>query len=192
VPELADPSVAAGSTAGQAILAGLQALDRRCIDHGAGLPRLPTPPPVMTMVVYRVAGRVLLSPLQQVAKVLTVPSQITRVPGTRPWVLGVANNRGTLLPIYDIEGSLMGTPARRTAQDRILVVRQQELPFGILVGGPVGVHHCTENMAAQVSAASLGPLGPLVEGGYMRGIERLPVISLGRLSELPQFASAAA
>jgi twitching motility protein PilI len=191
VPDLADPSVAAGSKAGQAILAGLQALEGRCIRYGAGLPRLPTPPPVMTMVVYRVAGRVLLSPLQQVSKVLTVPTQITRVPGTRPWVLGVANDRGTLLPIYDIEGSLMGTPARRTAQDRILVVRQQELPFGILVGGPVGIHHCTENMAAQVSAASLGALGPLVEGGYMRGIERLPVISLGRLSDLPQFASAA-
>lgn len=85
----------------------------------------------------------------------------------------------------------MGTPAHRTAQDRVLVVRQQELPFGILVGGPVGIHHCVAAMVAEVSQASLGALRPLTEGAYMRGSERLPVVSLGRLADLPQFSSAA-
>jgi twitching motility protein PilI len=189
VPDRNVQSTAASST-GQSILAGLLALEGRCIRNGAGLPRAPTPPPLISMVVFRVAGRALLSPLQQVVEVLTVPTQITRVPGTRPWVIGVANNRGTLLPVYDIEGCLMGTPARRTAQDRVLVIRQQELAFGILVGGPVGIHHCVASMGIQVSTTDLGALGPLVEGGYARGPERLPVVNLGGLAELPQFACA--
>jgi twitching motility protein PilI len=144
------------------------------------------------MVVFRLAGRTLLTPLEQVAEVLTVPAEITRVPGTKPWVMGVANNRGTLLPIYDLDECLSGTPTRRTDQERVLVVRQEELPFGILVGGPVGIHHCQATMAVNPSPAAFGPMAPLIEGGFLRESEHLPVANLARLAALPQFASAAA
>jgi twitching motility protein PilI len=192
VPKPAEPPAPAPTPAGQALLDGLKALEARCLRDGVGLPQREPPPRVWTMVVFRVAGRTLLAPLEQVAEVLTVPTDITRVPGTKPWVMGVANNRGTLLPIYDVEGWLTGTPTRRTAQERVLVVRQEELPFGILVGGPVGIHHCQANMAITVSPGTCGALGPLIEGGYLRGTERLPVANLGRLTALPQLASAAA
>ena len=144
------------------------------------------------MVVFQLAGATLLAPLEQVAEVLTVPADITRVPGTKSWVLGVANNRGTLLPIYDLDDCLSGTPSRRTSQDRVLVVRQDEFSFGILVGGPVGIHRCQADMATEVSPRARGRFGPLVDGGYLRGSEQLPVINLGHLPALPQFASAAA
>jgi len=72
------------------------------------------------------------------------------------------------------------------------VVRQEELPFGILVGGPVGIHHCQASMAVNLSPAGFGPMAPLIEGGFLRESEHLPVANLARLAALPQFASAAA
>jgi len=191
VPKPVESPAAAPTPAGQVLFDGLKALEARCLRNGVGLPLREPPPRVWTMVVFRVAGRTLLAPLEQVAEVLTVPTEITRVPGTKPWVMGVANNRGTLLPIYNIEECLLGSPARRTAQDRILVVRHEELAFGMLVGGPVGIHHCTAAMTAEPSLAGLGALGTLVNGGYSRGTERLALVDLCGLRALPQFAAAA-
>jgi twitching motility protein PilI len=197
MPEIADHSAAAQTPgaqvpAGQALFEGLQAIEARCIRSAARLPHGEPSARIWTMVVFRLAGRTLLTPLEQVAEVLTVPAEITRVPGTKPWVMGVANNRGTLLPIYDLDECLSGTPTRRTDQERVLVVRQEELPFGILVGGPVGIHHCQASMAVNPSPAAFGPMAPLIEGGFLRESEHLPVANLARLAALPQFASAAA
>lgn len=178
--------------AGHELLQRIRSLEARCVRHAAGLPARTPPPRIWTMVVFRMAGQTLLAPLEQIAEVLTIPAQVTRVPGTKSWVLGVANNRGTLLPIYDVDGCLIGTPSRRTALERVLVVRQEELPFGVLVGGPVGIHHCQATMAVRVSPNAYGALSPLLDGGYLRGAERLPVVNLARLRDLPQFGSAAA
>jgi twitching motility protein PilI len=176
---------------GRELLLGIKALEARYLRNVVELPAQEAPPPVWSMVVFRMAGATFLAPLEQIAEVLTVPAEITQVPGTKSWVLGIANNRGTLLPIYDLDDCLNGVPRRRTGEDQVLVVRQEEFPFGILVGGPVGIHHCQAAMAVEVDMRASRRFGPLIDGGYLRGSEHLPVVNLERLSNLPQFASAA-
>lgn len=192
MPEPAGRDQASEAQASTELLRRFQALEARCVRHAVGLPAREPPPRIWTMVVFRMVGQTVLAPLEQVAEVLIVPSQVTRVPGTKSWVHGVANNRGTLLPIYDIDNCLTDMPSRRTTQERVLVVRQEELPFGVLVGGPVGIHHCQATMAVEVSPDAYGALSPLLDGGYLRGTEPLPVVNLTRLPTLPPFGSAAA
>src|ERR1700758_3164570 len=50
---------------------------------------------------FRLRERWLVAPREDVREVITVP-RMTRVPGARPWMLGVANVRGNLLPITDL------------------------------------------------------------------------------------------
>ena len=43
---------------------------------------------------------------EEVREVLMLPSTLTRVPGAKPWIRGLANVRGHLLPIADLRGFL--------------------------------------------------------------------------------------
>ncbi len=50
----------------------------------------------------------LIAPLNDIKEILNFPSAITKVPGTKPWMLGIANIRGTLLPVIDLQLFLIG------------------------------------------------------------------------------------
>jgi twitching motility protein PilI len=52
-------------------------------------------------VALRVAGELLLVAREETREVLGVPSQLTRVPGARAWLRGLANVHGALLPVID-------------------------------------------------------------------------------------------
>jgi purine-binding chemotaxis protein CheW len=84
----------------------------------------------MTHVVIRIgASRFALS-MDAVAQVGRLPG-FTRVPGTPPWVAGVANWRGRVLGVLDLRPLLaMPEPAERQAKHARLV---------ILASGPVQV-----------------------------------------------------
>ena len=118
--------------------------------------------------------------MEDIAELLEVPHDITRVPAAKPWVCGVANNRGTLLPIFDLQAFLFGFPTTRNSRNRVLVVRQQQ-PFGLLVGDVVGIRHFeTSAYAPDASALNTG-LADLLSGSFTVGQERYPVLTLQRL-----------
>ena len=56
---------------------------------------------------------------EQVREVLMLPDAVTRVPGAKRWLLGIANLRGQLLPLVDVK-LLLGSGARRCAVPRAL------------------------------------------------------------------------
>src|SRR3546814_2899540 len=50
--------------------------------------------------------------------------QVTPVPGSQPWMLGVANIRGNLLPTVDLKQFLEGERTVLHEGQRVLIVRQ--------------------------------------------------------------------
>lgn len=176
---------------GARLLAALQRLQQRCFENGAGLPQREAPPEIWAGVLFHVGDQALLAPLDEVSEVLDLPRDVTTVPSTRVWVRGIANNRGTLLPIYDLEAFLSGTPVKRSAKNRVLVVRQEEFPFGVLVADVVGIRHF-EISARTTGLPDLEPaLAPLVTEGFRRGGEVYPVFSPHRLGRDERFGIAA-
>ena len=73
-----------------------------------------------------------------VREVLPVPEQITRVPGAKPWLRGIANLRGQLLTIVDLKSFLGAGGAAADRQTRILVVASRDVPTGLVVDEVVG------------------------------------------------------
>ncbi|HEU5416669.1 MAG TPA: chemotaxis protein CheW [Streptosporangiaceae bacterium] len=58
-----------------------------------------------TYVQVRVAGEVYAIPVRNVVAVAP-PGAVTRVPGTRPELVGVRNMRGAILPVFDLAAML--------------------------------------------------------------------------------------
>ena len=59
------------------------------------------------------AGETYLVAREETREVLTYPSQLTRVPGAKTWVKGLANVRGALLPVIDLR-QFLGSGATPT------------------------------------------------------------------------------
>ncbi|MBK1716154.1 chemotaxis protein CheW [Thiocystis violacea] len=183
-------------------------LDARCRARIAGLPDEARPPDSWAAVLFRVRKQFFLTPLEQIAEVLELPWEITRVPGTKPWLLGVANNRGTLLPIYDFASLIEGAPPRvgRRVQEsgpdrrreavrgreRVLVVRQEDLPCGLVVSEAVGMRYIKNGDRIDEITDGLGPSRAYVDASYLLDGAPLPVIRLGRMMADPLFNAALA
>lgn len=186
----------------------IRKLDARCRAQAAGLPDDSKPPDSWPAVLFRVGNQPFLTPLEQLAEVLELPAEVTRVPGTKSWLLGVANNRGTLLPIFDLAALLQGSPSptggsaqraerehrggSRRSRERILVVRQDESPCGLVVSEAVGMRHIKLGDRLEGVPEGLGAGRPYAEESFLLEGTSVPVIQLAQLITDPLFNSAMA
>jgi twitching motility protein PilI len=98
--------------------------ERRSLAHVAGLPEQLQAAGLWRGIGYRIGQRRLVSEYEAVAEILTVP-QIMPVPGAQPWMLGVANVRGNLLPVVDLKQFLEGTRSvLHEGHQKVIVLRQ--------------------------------------------------------------------
>jgi twitching motility protein PilI len=132
-------------------------------------------------VLFRIRRSLLLAPLDQIIEVLEPPAEITPIPGTRSWVVGVANNRGTLLPIFDLTVLVHGGTAVPRQTDRILVVPQDGIPCGLLVNEVIGIRHLETASRRAETPAGLGVLKPFAQFAFFLDGEPVVVLALDRL-----------
>jgi twitching motility protein PilI len=188
---VSDATEPAGVPADDDLFAALVELERRCRAHAVGLPQREKPPEIWAGILFRVGQIPLLADLDEIAEVLEFPKDITPVPATRPWVRGVANNRGTLLPIFDLRGLLFEAPTTRNPRNRVLVVRDAEVPFGLLVSDVTGIRRF-DAAVRQDSPAVHDAIKPLVTGSFLLGQEQCPVFSVRRMAQDARLGLAAA
>ncbi|MFT3907166.1 MAG: chemotaxis protein CheW [Steroidobacteraceae bacterium] len=143
-------------------------------------------------VALRMAGELYLVAREEAREVLGVPAALTRVPGARGWILGIANVRGQLIPIIDLRQFLGGgvTPASRNT--RIVIVNHREIPAGLLVDEVLGFRRFPENEFVTEVPATIVPCGRYLAGSFRSAGEQWPVLNLRALIEDPVFTGAAA
>jgi twitching motility protein PilI len=181
-----------GATSSEDLFAGLSELERRCRRFAVGLPQREKPPEIWAGILFHVGQIPLLAELEEIAEVLELPRDLTPVPATRSWVRGVANNRGTLLPIFDLRGLLFDTPTARSPKSRVLVARGAEVPFGLFVSDVTGIRRFNADAERRDVPDLDGAIKPLVVGSFRLGGEVCPVFSLRRMAEDARFSQAAA
>ena len=69
--------------------------EQRSLAHVAGLPEQIDAPGLWRGIAFRVANKIMVSSIAEINEILIFPS-LTFVPGTRPWLLGVANVRNNV------------------------------------------------------------------------------------------------
>lgn len=140
---------------------------------------------------FHIAGIRVLAPMDEVTEILILPPRLTRVPGAKQWVKGVANVRGNLLPVIDLQAFLGGKSIVTNRRSRVLVVNRGDVTTGLLVGNVQGMRLFEENQAIG-SARIESVISRFVKSAYENNEGIWPVFSLDSLANDEQFRMAAA
>ncbi len=141
-------------------------------------------------IALKVAEHNLVVPQNEVQELIELPA-FTRVPGAAPWLLGVANVRGELLPIVGLKALITDDLANIDQNSRVVVLKDGEIPAGFVVDRVEGLRRfqTTEQRHEMVSEAA-ERLTPFLLGGFVSGERSWLVLSLRRLVRDPSFQMA--
>jgi twitching motility protein PilI len=141
-------------------------IDQRCRLLAADLPSQPTRQNSWSGIGFRLGEYWYVAPMGEVSEVLHEP-RFTQVPGVKPWVKGVANLRGRLLPIMDLCAFLGHELSVARRQRRVLVVEHQDVFAGLMVDEVFGLQHFAQGSLEPVATdAVTGPMAAFVEGCF--------------------------
>jgi len=113
------------------------------------------------------------------------------VPGAKPWIRGLANVRGQLLPLVDLRAFLGGGVTNIGRGSRVLVANHREVPAGLLVDEVQGFRRFVDNEFGTTVPPTIIRCERSLAGTFRRGAESWPVFSLRSLLESPEFLQAA-
>ena len=142
-------------------------------------------------VAFRMGGETFLVAREETREVLGYPAVITRIPGAKGWVKGLANVRGQLLPMLDLRqflGSGTTSPGRNT---RVVVINHREIPAGLIVDEVLGFRRFAESEFDAEAPPTVIRCDSYLAGAFRRGGEVWPVLSLKSLVESQSFLQAA-
>ncbi|MBN1237286.1 MAG: purine-binding chemotaxis protein CheW [Gammaproteobacteria bacterium] len=125
-----------------------------------------------------------------VREVLPVPDQITRVPGGKSWLRGIANLRGQLLTVVDLRAFLGAGSAMLDRKTRIMVVASREVPTGLVVDEVVGFRRFGMDDYKESVPPTVIRCEHYLEGGFSHGADVWPRFSLRKLLGDEQFLNA--
>ena len=119
-------------------------------------------------VAFSLGGYHLVAPLGDVAEVLSLPAY-TSVPLSKPWLLGIANIRGRLLPITNLSNFLGLPPASsnyQSANQKILVIDQPKLFSGLQVDEILGIQTFSQRQYQPIEMPNDSPLAQYTHGQF--------------------------
>ncbi len=170
--------------------AALLDIARRSVSNAQGLPAQVDIKPHWSGIGFKLAGHHFVAPMGEVVEILAQPPS-TRLPGVQSWVRGVANVRGRLLPLIDLEsffgGSLSGKKSRR-----VLALELGDLYSGLIVNEVFGMQHFPVDSFSDQVPVALDALKPFLAGSYQLNEITWSVFSPFKLAQNADFFNAAA
>ena len=143
-------------------LAGLAALSRR---SAKGLPAQIDSVQRWSGIGFSFLGHKFVTSMGQVTELMEVPVS-TRLPGVQPWVLGLSNVRGRLLPLFDLPQYFGGHIGGQKKSHRVLVLETGGLYSGIVVDGAYGMQHFNADSFGEYQGDLPEEVMPFVDGAY--------------------------
>jgi len=173
------------------ILKLLAQLEARSRLQASGLPQQEEIKQAWNGIAFRLGELQIVAPLDEVVEILNYP-QLTRVPGAKPWVKGVANVRGNLLPIMDLRGFLGQSATKLHHRSRVLVISHQGIVAGLLVDDILGHKHFFDEERITSFSTSVEGLAQFLTESYQQDGVEWAVFSTRKLAENPEFMKVAA
>lgn len=159
----------------------LRELDRRCRENSSGLPVARGIIDDWLGIGFSVHGIPLIARMDDVSEILPPPAMI-RVPGAAHWVRGLANIRGNLMPILDMNGFLYEEATEFRKQTRILIINKLGILAGLLVDEVFGLRRFKpEELQAEI-AQDAGSMTAYLAGKFDDQVRRWNVFSVEKLA----------
>jgi len=141
-------------------------------------------------VAFRLGQEQFVTARAGVREVLPAPDQITRVPGAKPWLRGIANVRGQLITIVDLKTFLGAGTSQTDRKARMLVAASRDIPTAIIVDEVLGFRRFGKREFSSAVPATNVRCDHYLTGIYERDGDRFPLFDLGRLLDDPGFLNA--
>jgi twitching motility protein PilI len=132
----------------------------------------------------------LLFSMDDVAEIIPVP-RITRVPGVKRWLLGIANLRGKVVSVSDLRDFLTGRPTVQLPGSQIVVMHAGGWDYGLLVDEIVGMRHFGPQQRLPSLEEVDADLRPYVAEGFRNDQQIWLAFDTGKLLADPRFLNAA-
>lgn len=136
---------------------------------------------------FTLLGQRYVATMGEVAEVLSVP-RYTSVPGVKPWMKGLANVRGRLLPVMDLLVFFNHRSGLSEQRRRVLVVDQNDIFSGLVVDEVLGMQHFPVfDYQEETQSDVVAELRPYLQGAFLHNGQYWNVFSLTQLLEDPRF-----
>jgi twitching motility protein PilI len=142
-------------------------------------------------VIFRIGKVRLACNTKQVTEFLPIPA-FTPVPGTKPWILGLANIRGELLTIVDLSWFLNDKRSTITMRTRLLAASLRGRPIGLMVDEVYGQRHFVSDEGNNSELPQRSPLRDYVHKQYRSGKDVWQELDLEILFSTSKFLNGAA
>ena len=169
----------------------LRDFEQRSLVHAVGLPEQNLGAGAWSGIAFKVADANLVSEIRDTVEILIFP-ELTPIPGSQSWVLGMANIRGNLVPIIDLRGYLSGEKTIIKKNSRVLIARQQEGGVGLLIDEIVGQRHFNDEELSDDEHFKDHMAGPFVTREYVKGESHWGAFDAAKLINNSDFMKAAA
>lgn len=143
-------------------------------------------------VAFRLGSERFVTARADVREVLPAPEHITRVPGAKPWLRGIANVRGQLLTIVDLKAFLGAGPIHADRRARMLMLASREVPTAVIVDEVLGFRRFPATEFSQLAPVTDIRCEHYLTGIWRRESDSYPLFDMGRLLEDPSFLNAGA
>ena len=166
-------------------------IEHRAREQEQAIPAAVVEPEHWQGIAFTLGGVRVLSLMDEIRELLLYPDSITTVPGSKDWLVGLADVRGELLPIVDLQHFVGAAPVILNDQARVLVVRNMGVSTGLLVGSVQGMRYFSADKRIP-EAIFEGALGKYVYDVF--GLEDgvWPVFSMAALVNDERFMDVAA
>lgn len=173
----------------QQIVQLLQQMEEYSRNNAAPLPMKESVKSLWSGIGFRIAQHKFVVQMDFVSEIMKYPA-ISQVPGSKEWVSGIANIRGNLLPVFDLQGFLGKklTPIRR--ETRVLSIAKNTLSAGLVVDEIYGMKYFDQsNFVAKMGHEVTWK--NYLSGGYELNGENWVVFNMQRLVESRDFLNVA-
>lgn len=129
--------------------------------------------------------------IDRIHEILPVPAS-TPVPGAKPWIIGLANVRGSLLTIVDLVWFLTGVRSPVTQRTRLLAAYLHKAPIGLVIDEVFGQRHFLDSDAVSTQLPEDSTLRKVVSKQHSFGTETWQELDLDKLFNTAEFLNGAA
>ncbi len=152
-------------------------LDHQVRERQPVLPLSREPQKSWSGIGFSLNGFYYVSPIDEIAEILEIP-RLTTVPGVHPWVKGLGNVRGRLVPVIDLMQFFYGRmSAVQLKRQRLFLIESNEHVAGVIVDEVLGMQHfLVDSFLPQVRVMDQH-IRPFITGGYSVGEKKWPIFS---------------
>lgn len=134
----------------------LQQLAQRVAETAAPLPDRSGSTDSWQAIAFEFMNETFVVPMKDVKEVLPTPST-TRLPGVQKWVKGIANVRGELLALIDLNDFIAVGRVSNPTLSRVVAVEIGEMRFGMVVDRVIGMRQVNQAQIQAGTAANCPP-----------------------------------